>query len=87
MAYVGHDDPQYLYEEYVAAALEAQQAHRDSIESDDVWLERSHGTLRYWWAASNCANDYRGKLRYGLDGKPRDLSSLDQWKFHVPQGD
>jgi hypothetical protein len=84
MAYVGHDDPQYLYAEYVAAALEAQQAHREYCESS--WA-RTEETRRYWWAAQRCAYDYRGKLRYGLDGKPRDLSSVDQWRQRVPQGD
>lgn len=87
VAYVGHDDIQYLYAEYVAAALEAQQAHRDSLGTNGAWLEKSHGTLRYWWASSNLAAAYRGKLRYGPDGKPRDLSTLDQWKIHVPEGD
>lgn len=85
MAYVGHDDIQYLYAEYVAAALEARQAYREYC--DAPWGADIERARKYWWAAQSCAYDYRGKLRYGLDGKPRDLSSLDQWKQRVAQGD
>lgn len=88
MAYVGHDDPQYLYDECVAAELEARQAHAEyvaaPVRSGALFHQGEHG---YWWVASRLAREYLGKLRYGLDGKPRDLSALDQWKIRVPHGD
>lgn len=84
MAYVGHDDPQYLYTEYVAALLEMQQAHREYCASS--WAD-TVTARRYWWAARDCAASYRSKLRYDWHGRPRDLSTLNQWKFRVPRGD
>ena len=80
MTYPGYDNPQYLYDEWVAAVLEARQAHRDKVESEEGWANGIPAAHRYWWAAQNCAMGYGGKLRYGLDGKPRDLSGLNRWR-------
>lgn len=85
MAYVGHDDPQYLYAEYVAASLEARQAHAEYCAAP--WGEATESAHGYWWVASRLARDYQGKLRYGLDGKPRDLSTVNMWRTRVPQED
>lgn len=85
MAYVGHDDPQYLYAEWIAAFLEARQAHKEYCEIRG--LDNIESARRYWWAAQSNMLDYRGKLRYGLDGKPRDLSALCAWRGLVPQAD